>query len=229
MVDTQLQSFVRAIKGQLISPNKPSRKDELTGKAARLDHLLLLNGEATKDEGTVAWVGSPYHDHARVSYAVDIGRPHAQPERKKEVETAPRQFSLEQWQGISHIVDPELKQAARQSSERLQHGAGDSDLERRQMLGARSAAGENTIPLSQREHTPRLPYRNAEQQRLLRKRCRVESALREVNGGDKLTRVQLACLHDLGLTQTPMSLQQQAELVATPQWEKPAPSRTPRL
>ena len=74
-------------------------------------------------------------------------------------------------------------------------------------------------PLSQREHTPRLPYRNAEQQRLLRKRCRVESALREVNGGDKLTRVQLACLHDLGLTQTPMSPQQQAELVATPQWK----------
>ena len=219
MVDTQLQSFVRAIKGQLISPNRPSRKDELTGKAARLDHLLLLNVEATKDAGTVAWVGSPYHDHARVSYAVDIGRPHAQPERKKEAEAAPRQFSLEQWQGISHIVDPELKQAARQSSERLQHGAGDSDLERRQMLGARSAAGENTIPLGQPKHEPRLPYRNAEQQRLLRKRCRVESALREINGGGKLTRVHLAFLHDLGLTQTPMLPQKQAELVATPQWK----------
>ena len=112
-----------------------------------------------------------------------------------------------------------LKQAACQSSERLQHGAGDSDLERRQMLGARSAAGENTIPLGQPKHEPRLPYRNAEQQRLLRKRCRVESALREINGGGKLTRVHLAFLHDLGLTQTPMLPQKQAELVATPQWK----------
>ena len=41
-------------------------------RKARLDHLLGV--EFTTNEGVAAGVGSPYQDHARVSFAVKIGK-----------------------------------------------------------------------------------------------------------------------------------------------------------
>ena len=40
MVDEQLLSFVQAIRGQLVSPQTPSRIEESSDKAARLDHVI---------------------------------------------------------------------------------------------------------------------------------------------------------------------------------------------
>jgi hypothetical protein len=62
------------MKGILVSPRKPSRIDEQTDKAARLDHLMGLGVEFTDNVGTTAWEGSPYQDHARVSFAVKVRR-----------------------------------------------------------------------------------------------------------------------------------------------------------
>jgi len=53
---------------------------------ARLAHLLGLGVEFTSNEGVAAWVGSPYQDHNRVSFVVQIGksRPKTAKETSKE-------------------------------------------------------------------------------------------------------------------------------------------------
>ena len=114
MVDEQLLSFVQAIRGQLVSPHAPSRIEESSDKAARLDHVIGLDVEFTRDTGSVAWVGSPHQDHARVAYSVKIGRPREKSADPAAADEASRRFSLHQWQGISHIIDPALQQQARQ-------------------------------------------------------------------------------------------------------------------
>ena len=72
-VDDQFQACVAAMKGTLISPRTPSWIDVSTGKGARLDHLVGLGVEFTCTSGAAAWVGSPFQDRARVSFAVKIG------------------------------------------------------------------------------------------------------------------------------------------------------------
>jgi hypothetical protein len=54
--------------------------------------------------GITAWVGSPYQDHARLLFAVKIGksRPKATKETGKEWY---QKLSLKQWQGVSHKID----------------------------------------------------------------------------------------------------------------------------
>jgi hypothetical protein len=46
-------------------------------RGARLDHLVGLGVEFTCASGAAAWVGTPFHDHARVSFAVKLGTPKA--------------------------------------------------------------------------------------------------------------------------------------------------------
>ena len=83
-------------------------------------------------------MGSPFKDHARVSFAVKIGTPRVKDTSidKKEWH---QKMTLKQWQGISHLIDDPLKKLAIQSLERLKDGAGDADLERRSMIAARIA------------------------------------------------------------------------------------------
>jgi len=127
MVDNQFQACVATIKGTLVSPQTPSWIDTQTGKGARLDHLVGLGVEFTCTSGKVAWVGSPFQDHARVSFAVKIGTPRVKDTNrgKKERHQA---MTLKQWQGLSHLIDEPLKNRAMQSLERLKDGAGDADL-----------------------------------------------------------------------------------------------------
>ena len=104
MVDDQFQACVATIKGTLVSPRTPSWIDTQTGKGARLDHLVGLGVEFTCATGRAAWVGSPFQDHARVSFAVKIGTPKVKDTNidKKEWHQT---MTLKQWQGISHLMD----------------------------------------------------------------------------------------------------------------------------
>ena len=74
-VDDQFQACVAAVKGTLVSPRTLSWIDVSTGKGAKLDHLVGLGVEFTCTSGAAAWVGYPFQDHARVSFAVKIGTP----------------------------------------------------------------------------------------------------------------------------------------------------------
>jgi hypothetical protein len=65
--DIQFRACVAAIKGVTASPLTPSWIDASSGKGARLDHLVGLGVEFTCASGAAAWVGTPFHDHARVS------------------------------------------------------------------------------------------------------------------------------------------------------------------
>ena len=69
----QFQACVAEMKGTIISPRTPSWIDVYTGKGARLDHLVDLGVEFTCASGRADWVGSPFQDHARVSFAVKVG------------------------------------------------------------------------------------------------------------------------------------------------------------
>jgi len=64
-------------KGVTASPLTPSWIDASSGRGARLDHLVGLGVEFTCASGAAAWVGTPFHDHARVSFAVKLGTPKA--------------------------------------------------------------------------------------------------------------------------------------------------------
>jgi hypothetical protein len=231
-VDDQFQACVAAMKGTLISPRTPSWIDDdpsfivltetkfrvSTGKGARLDHLVGLGVEFTCTSGAAAWVGSPFQDHARVSFAVKIGtlKPMASKTNDREWY---QKITMKQWQGISHQIDDPLRALARQSLDRLQQGKGDADLERRQMLEARIEAAKQAKPNEQGERQARMPLRNKQQQALLRTRSRMEAALRDVTAKRGMSMLQLACMHDLGITSSlNLSWQDKELLIDKPQW-----------
>jgi hypothetical protein len=115
------------------APRTPSWMDCNTGKGARLDHLVGLGVEFTCASGAAAWVGSPFQDHARVSFAVNIGTPRPKTRSVNNREWY-QKMTIKQWQGISHQIDDSLRTLAMQSQDRLKNGGGDADLERRRML-----------------------------------------------------------------------------------------------
>jgi hypothetical protein len=100
-VDYQFQACVATIKATLVSPRTPSWIDVSTGKGARLDHLVGLGVEFTCTSGAAAWLGSPFQDHARVSFAVNIGAPRPKASRVDNREWY-QKMTIKQWQGISH-------------------------------------------------------------------------------------------------------------------------------
>jgi len=218
-VDDQFQACVAEMKGTIISPRTPSWIDVYTGKGARLDHLVGLGVEFTCASGRADWVGSPFQDHARVSFAVKVGTLKPMANKAKDREWH-QKLTMKQWQGISHQIDDPLRVLAQQSLDRLQQGKGDADLERRQMLATRIAAAKQAMPSEQRERQARMPFRNKQQQALLRTRSRMEAALRDANAKRGLSLVQLACMHDLGITGS-LSLSEQDKelLIETPQWK----------
>jgi len=215
-VDDQFQACVAEMKGTLISPRTPSWIDVNTGKGARLDHLVGLGVEFTCDSGTAAWVGSPFQDHARVSFAVKVGTLKPMANKAKDREWH-QKITMKQWQGISHQIDDPLRVLARQSLDRLQQGKG---RERRQMLAARIVAAKQAMPSEQSERQARMPFRNKQQQALLRTRSRMEAALRDANAKRGMSILQLACMHDLGITVSlNLSEQDKELLIETPQWK----------
>jgi hypothetical protein len=111
------------MKGTLVSPRTPSRIEERTCKEARLDHLLGLGVEFTSSAGVTAWVGSPFQDHARVSFAVKVGksRPTTIKEKSKEWY---QKLSLKQWREISHQIGDPLRLLAKQSLDALESERG---------------------------------------------------------------------------------------------------------
>jgi hypothetical protein len=157
-VDDQFQACVAAIKGTLVSPRTPSWIDNSTGKGARLDHLVGLGVEFACTSGTAAWVGSPFQDHARVSFAVNIGAPRPKTSRADKREWF-QKMTTKQWQGISHQIDDPLRRLAVQSLDRLKNGGGDADLERRRMLDARIQAAKQAMPNPSEECPARMPFR----------------------------------------------------------------------
>jgi hypothetical protein len=164
-------------------------------------------------------VGSPFKDHARVSFAVKIGTPRVKDTSidKKEWH---QKMTLKQWQGISHLIDDPLKKLDTQSLERLKDGGGDVDLERRNMIAARIAEAKKVMPITVNEAQARMPFRSKQQQALMRTRSRMEAALREAIGEKGLTMLQLTCTHDLGITASlNLSLHDKELLIDTPQWK----------
>ena len=215
----QFQACVAAIKGTLVSPRTPSWIDTNTGKGARLDHLVGLGVEFACTSGTAAWVGSPFHDHARVSYAVNIGAPRPKTSREDKREWF-QKMTTKQWQGISHQIDDPLRRLAVQSLDRLKNGGGDANLERRRMLEARIQAAKQAMPNPSEECPARMPFRSKQQQALLRARSRMEAALQEVRAKRGMSVLQLTCMHDLGITPSlNLSLPDKESLIDTPQWQ----------
>jgi hypothetical protein len=106
-----------------VSPLTPSWIDASSGKGARLDHLVGLGVEFTCASGAAAWVGTPFHDHARVSFAVKLGTSKA---KIKHVDKRAwhQKLTLKQWQGMSHQIDDSLRRLANESLERLKGGGG---------------------------------------------------------------------------------------------------------
>jgi hypothetical protein len=165
---------------------------------ARLDHLLGLGVEFTSNEEVAAWVGSPYQDHARVSFALQIGK--SRPKTAKEAgKEWYQKLSLKQWRGISHKIDEPLRVLAKQSLDSLAKGEGDVALARRKMIASRIEAEKEAMPVIPEEQQARLPFCSKEQQLLLRKKSRMEAALREAMAGQGMSLTQLACMYDLGL------------------------------
>jgi len=70
-------------------------------------------------------VGSPFQDHARVSFAVKVGTLKPMANKAKDREWH-QKITMKQWQGISHQIDDPLRVLARQSLDRLQQGKGDT-------------------------------------------------------------------------------------------------------
>ena len=152
---------------------------------------------------------SPSKDPVRVSFAVEIDEV-----RPKTVKVNSREWYqkllLKRWRGISHQIDDPLRVLATQSSGRLKNGEGDVDLERRQMIAARIEAMRVVMPATTEEQQAHMSFRSKEHEFLLRKRSRMEAALREATAGRGISLIQLMCMHDLGLT-TPLRLSQQDE------------------
>jgi hypothetical protein len=188
-------------------------------KEGRLHHLLGLGVEFTSSEGVAAWVGSPLQDQARVSFAVQVGK-----SRQMTVEENSKEWyqklSLKQWRGFSHQIDDPLRVLAKQSLDRLRNGEEDVDLVRRQMIAARIEVAKAVMPVTTEEQQARMPFRNKEQKILLRKRSRLEAALRETTTGQDTSLIQLACMYDLSGLTIPLRLplQDKEILVDTPQW-----------
>ena len=174
--------------------------------------------EFTCASGAAAWVGTPFHDHARVSFAVKLGTSKA---KIKHVDKRAwhQKLTLKQWQGMSHQIDDSLRRLANESLERLKGGEGDADLERRKMIEARIAAAEMVRQDVPKEHQARMPFRSTLQQALLRKRSTLEAALREAVAKKGISMLQLTCMHDLGITTSRnLSLQDQELLLDTREW-----------
>ena len=119
--------------------------------------------------GVAAWVGSQFQDHARVSFAVKIGKPKPKV-RSIDKRAWHQKMTLKQWQGISHQIDDSLRTLAMQSLERLKDGGGDADLEKRKMIETRLAAAKMVMPGTSKEHQGRMPFRSKQQQVILRTR-----------------------------------------------------------
>jgi hypothetical protein len=206
-----------------VSPLTPSWIDASSGKGARLDHLVGLGVEFTCASGAAAWVGTPFHDHARVSFAVKE-RSSSTGHAKAKIKNADRRawyqkMTPKQWQGISHQIDDSLRSLANQSLERLKGGGGDADLEKRKMIEARIRAAEMVKQDIPKERKTRMPFRSTLQQTLLRKRSTMEAALREAVAKKGITMLQLTCMHDLGITTSRnLSLQDQELLLDAPEW-----------
>ena len=108
-----------------------------------------------------------------------FGFPHTHTHTPAAADEASRRFSLHQWQGISHLIDPALQQQARQILTEVLQLQHDIDQARKDMLKARQEAAEAAIPVTTTNPQPRLPFHSKEQQHLLRKRHGLETALRE--------------------------------------------------
>ena len=158
-------------------------------------------------------------DHARVEYSIPVGQVKRQPVVKGKALELHQKLTMKQWQGVSHKIDPQLRALAKHSLERITNG-GDVDLERKQMIKARIQAVQEAIPeKSVMAATARLPFRSYQQQSLLRTKCKLEAAMREVNANRGMTPLQIVCIHDLGITaQLRLSREDQRALVNTQQW-----------
>jgi hypothetical protein len=77
--------------------------------------------EFTCASGAAAWVGTPFHDHARVSFAVNLGKSKAKT-KHADKRAWHQKLTLKQWQGISHQIDHSLRRLANQSLELLNGG-----------------------------------------------------------------------------------------------------------
>ena len=87
------------------------------------------------------------------------------------------------------------------------------------MLAARIEAAKQAMPSEQSERQARMPFRSKQQQALLRTRSRMEAALLDVNAKRGMSMLQLACMHDLGITASlNLSWQDKELLIDTPQW-----------
>jgi hypothetical protein len=137
---------VAAIKGVTVSPLTPSWIDASSGKGARLDHLVGLGVEFTCASGAADWVGTPFHDHARVSFAVKLGTPKA---KIKHVDKRAwhQKLTLKQWQGISHQIDDSLRRLANESLERLKGGEGDAEVANPEEAASAKVADRRRIPI----------------------------------------------------------------------------------
>ena len=88
------------------------------------------------------------------------------------------------------------------------------------MLKARQEAAEAAIPVTTANPQPRLPFHSKEQQHLLRKRHRLETALREVKADTGLSQVQNLCLQELGLVpQLRLTLLDRVIIARSDQWK----------
>jgi hypothetical protein len=210
---------VVAIKGTLVSPQTPSWIDDRTDKVARQDHLLGLGVEFTANEGVGAWVGSPYQDHARVSVAVKIGKSRLKSNRTTKKKWY-QKMSLKHWQGISHQIDEQLRMRAKQSLDDIRNGTIGVDEARKQVLANRIAAAKEVILATPEDKQARMPFRNKEQQLLLKRKSKLAAALQEAIAKKGFTQIQQMCMYDLGLT-VPLRMSQQGKeaMVDTVRWK----------
>ena len=179
-----------------MSPRTSSWIDVNTGKGARLDHLVGLGVECICTSGAAAWVGSPFQDHARVSFAAKIGTQKPKTSSVNNHEWY-QKMTLKQWQGISLQIYDSLRTLAMQSLDCLKNRGGDANLERRLMLEARIALVKQVMPDTLEEHQARMSFRSKQQQALLRARSRMEAVLRDVIAKHCMSMLQLTCMHDL--------------------------------
>jgi hypothetical protein len=145
---------------------------------------------------------------------------HGQSQKTKTKKKWYQKISLKHWQGISHQIDEQLRVRAKQSLDDIKNGTIGVDEARKQVLANRIAAAKEVMQAIPEDKPAHMPFRNKEQQFLLRRKSKLAASLREAIAKKGLTQIQQMCMHDLGLPTTlRMSQQEKETMVDTVQWK----------
>jgi len=118
------------------------------------------------------------------------------------------------------IINKQLRMHVKQSLDDIRNGTIGVDEARKQVLANRIAAAKEVIQAIPEDKQAHMPFRNKEQQLLLKRKSKLAAELREALSKKGLTQNQQMCMYYLGLT-VPLLMSKQGKeaMVDTVQWK----------